>query len=271
MSRFFRVIFLFLVISVLVKADSLSVYPAFYYTYGNYSSNASSNSYAGYVPLVLNLKHTLVLGYDNLRINTTDWKYDQKTYIAGTILSFDPVYLKFNYAYLGGDYAENTGYSYKDKTHILNPGIFFRVGRVYLGVSYVHLDMNGGIIQQTTNQFTGRLEWIVSQSVFLSVRPSYVRLKDGRNLTSVAAKIHFMPSHKVLLKAGVMIGKRAYYFDPDLLTIFNQDETQKDLIFGQLEYSPGKKFTLILAAQHTSFDTFSINYYIAGIKTNFSL
>lgn len=131
--------------------------------------------------------------------------------------------------------------------------------------------MDGGILQQSTNQFTGRLEWIAGPRIFLSLKPSYVKPKDGRSLTSVAGKIHYLPVNQLLLKVGGMIGKRAYYFDSDILTIFNQDETQKNLIFGQLEYSPVKQFTLILAVQHTEFETFSINYYIAGIKTNFSL
>jgi len=269
MKRLNRFIFLFLIFSFVGKADSLSVYPGFYYTYGNYSSNASSRSFAGYLPFVFNLKHTFVLGYDNLRINTPDWIYDQQTYNAGTILSFDPVYLKFNYAYLNGDYSEKTTtYSYADKTNILNFETIFRIRLFYLGISYAHLNMDGGILQQSTDQFTGRIEWAVDPRVYLSVKPGYVKIKDGRKLTSVAAKIHYLPVNQVLIKAGGMFGQRAYYFDSDLLTLFNQNETQKKQYFGQFEYSPSSKFRIILSYQHAEFETYSINYYIAGIKTN---
>lgn len=272
MAWIYRLAVLFLILSSAGFADSLSVYPGFYYTYGNYSSNASSSSYAGYIPVVFNMKHTAVFGYDNLKIKTPDWNYDQQTYNAGMVFAFDPIYLKFNYAYVKGDYSEPaSGYSYVDKTNILNLETFFRIGRVYLGASYVRLKMDGGILQQQTDQITGRLEWIISRRFFLSVKPSYIKVKDGRKLTSVAARIQFLPVNQLLLKLGGMAGKRAYFFNTDLLTLFNQDETQKNQVFGQLEFSPVKNFTLVLSVQHTEFDTFSINYYIAGVRTHFTL
>ncbi|HKI77524.1 MAG TPA: hypothetical protein VKA26_03170 [Ignavibacteriaceae bacterium] len=269
MKKIATIICFLISINFLAKADSLSVHPGIYYTYGNYSSDASSKAFSVYVPFVFGQRHTFLAGYDNLKIITPNWDYNQQMYNLQTILNFDPFYIKLNYDYINGDYLEsNSINNYQDRTNIFNLESFIRLKLFYIGLSYVHLKMNGGILQQSTDQFTARLEYLIDPRVYLSLKPSYVKVKDGRNLASFEARINYLPLNSFLIKAGAMFGKRAYYFDSDLLTIFNQEETQDKKYFGQVEYTPVKSFTFILSYIHSGFETYSINYFVAGIKAH---
>ena len=63
-----------------------------------------------------------------------------------------------------------------------------------------------------------------------------------------------------------MAGKRAYYFDENLLTIFNQDETQKKIYSAKVELNLTKQFILPIVFQYSEFQTYNIKYFTAGIK-----
>jgi hypothetical protein len=122
--------------------------------------------------------------------------------------------------------------------------------------------------KQSAHQLNLKVEYIIHPKVFLSIKPNLSKIEDGRNLFSAAFKIHYLPIHELLLKAGGFTGERAYYFDPDLLTIFNQNDTQKLQLFGTVEYFPSYLLKLAVSFQHTKFAGYSINYYTAGVKLN---
>jgi hypothetical protein len=67
-----------------------------------------------------------------------------------------------------------------------------------------------------------------------------------------------------MLLASAVFGKRAYYFDPDLLTIFNQDETQESLWTVRTEYTIGGVATLIGSYQSTGFTGYTVKYPASG-------
>lgn len=266
---------LFLFLSSVLWADSTFVSPSFYFTYGDYSNKNFSRSLAFYNTSAITKNSFLTVHYDNLSISATDWNYLQQTFLVGSYLNFFPLGIKGTYAHLIGNYSYRPyTFTYNDYTDLYNFDLFYYKNLYYLGFSFTYLKAKGilnvsGLSKQKVSQVTLRFEKILSNDLFVSIKPNYSQLSDGRKLYSLSGKFHYLLSSQLLLKAGGMIGKRAYYFDSDLLTIYNQDYTQTSLYFGQLEYSVSTSIKLISSYQRTKFQNYSINYFILGIKSNF--
>ena len=245
--------------------------PSIYYTHGAYSNQNSSNSIAVYTTLKTNDDIYFIAGYDNLNINNPDWTYLQQMFAAGTIFGINSFYVKINYAHIKGDFDYKPFLDrYSDFSNLYNADVFYYFEGNYVGAAYTHLNQIG-FKAQKVNQITLRLERIFANDFFASVKPSVSLLSDKRKLYSAAVKFHYLISPEWLAKAGGFIGKRAYYFDSDLLTIFNQDDTQKFQAFAQIEYVLNPSLRLIGNYQYSKFAAYSINYFVFGIRTNFNL
>jgi hypothetical protein len=133
----------------------------------------------------------------------------------------------------------------------------------------------------TTQQITLRLEWAVTPVVGLSVRPSFSKVSDGRELYSVSGKLSLAPHRNLGVRAGGTVGERASYFDNDLLVIYNQLDTQRSAYFAQVETRVWRQFVLTAEYIKTRFHDvpaagipgrdYSISYIVAGIKTQIAL
>ena len=85
-------------------------------------------------------------------------------------------------------------------------------------------------------------------------------------------KFHFpLNQYTLSLKLYGFGGERAYYYDEDLLTMFNQNETQKNLVSLRVEYDIVKELTLIGNYQYTEFQNYIIRYYVGGLKFDLDL
>ncbi len=272
MKNIFCYIFVFTAsLQIIVKADSTYVSPSFYYSYGNYSNKTYSESFAFYNSIQLSKKFYLLNSYDHLIINQNEWNYLQQIFLAGISVDYFPIYLKFNYAHIKGDFDYKPFlYQYSDFNNLYNFDFIYFQNLYYFGISYTYQNQIG-YKAETVNQITLRLEKIISPDLFISLKPNISLLTDGRKLYSASLKIHYLLSKNFFLKAGGFAGERAYYFDSDLLTIFNQDDTQKYQVWGQLEYKLFKNISLAASYQHTNFSSYNIDYYIAGIKSSFNL
>lgn len=253
------------------QSDSLYLSPSFYYTHGIYSDKTNSDAYSFFNTIEPVRKLYLINHFEKLFINNSAWDYDQSAILAGGIVDQFPYYIKFNFAHYAGKYAEKlTDYSYKDYTNLYNLDAFYYIDSWYIGPAFVHLNRIGFANQQT-NQFTLRIEKILSFYTYLSLKPTYIKINSGQELFSIYAKMHYQAYDNLLLKAGGFIGKRINYFDTDLLTIFNQDYIQKHQVFVQAEFDPLKWLRLIFSYQNTGFEDFSINYIVLGLKSNLYL
>jgi hypothetical protein len=267
---------LFLAMAVIAYAqeestESFYLIPSAFYTNGDYSTDAKSNSIAVYNALQLAEDFFLINHYEYLSIDNKDYNYIQQAFLAGGIVDLFPYYIKFNYVHYKGDFDYKLfDYKYNDYTNLYNLDFIYFINLFYLGAAYTRLNQIG-FAKIISNQVTLRLEKILSNYVFISLKPNFTRLDNGKNLFSISAKLHYAPATGLLVKVGGFIGERAFYFDSDILTIFNQNSIQKYQIFGQVEYSPIQQLSLILGYQQTQFEDFKINYMIAGIKGNFQI
>ncbi len=251
------------------EQDKLYLSPSLYYTKGNYSTNVNSNSIALYNTVQLVKEFYLINHYDHLFIDHNDYKYTQQTFLVGGFVDLFPYYIKLNYSHYKGDYGYKPfEFKYSDYTNLYNIDLVYYVDWFYLGAAYTHINQIG-FAEAISNQVTLRLERILSNEFFVSIRPTYTHLNDEKNISSVSAKLHYALVTNLLFKVGGFIGEREFYFDTDLLTFFNQNSIQKYQVFGQVEYSPIEQFKFILGYQQTKFSDFKVNYLVIGIKGAF--
>jgi len=282
MRKYFLIVFFALLIRN-NYADSTYVAPSFYFTHGAYTNTEYSNSLAFYNTVNITKGFYLINHYEHLTINDPYWHYLQQAFLAGGSFEMFPYYLKLNYSHYKGDYNYITSSinNYSDYTNLYNCDFLYYTNLYYLGAAYTHENLIG-YKNEITDQFTLRIDKIMNPFLYMSFRPNFTYTRQvnnvnntnpdySRKLFSASLNFYYRINPGFNLKLGGFFGQRAYYFDSDILTIFNQDNTQKYQAYGQIDYNLFGSLKLILSYQHTKFDDFSINYYTLGLKSNLFL
>jgi hypothetical protein len=267
-----------------------SIRPSAYETYGDYTDSRWSVEHAGYVTLSKKELQFLTVGFSDLHIAHPAWKYHEQMPVGGILLSRLPFRVKAYYAHIAGNYTSKDGASanYSDKADVGSIEVIYSKPLYELGLDYTRFSgsglsyadsLAGRMPQQRADQFTGRITCVLNPRFSLTARHSFVQLRDGRKLYSLAMKAVYAPRPKWILAAGGFIGERAYYFDNDLLVIFDQNDTQRGMVFGQVEARVWKSVSLTAEYIYTQFDyypiygipgeDYSIRYLVAGIKSRF--
>jgi hypothetical protein len=260
-----------LYVSVVFAQPGPKIHPSVYYTYGDYSNKTRSNSISGYVPFTWNGFDYITLGYDNLNINNTDWKYHQQLFLAAGSFNFYPFYLKFGYLHIKGDFDfKPFPFEYSDFLNLYAAEVLYNINLLYLGISFDYSNLIG-YQALVIKHYGASLNWIVNPKFSLELKPLYTSITDGRKLYAASLALNYSPTKSLTLKLYGFAGERAYYYDEDLLTMFNQNETQKNLVSFRVEYDIIKELILIGNYQYTEFQNYIIRYYVAGIKFNLSL
>jgi hypothetical protein len=247
------------------------LYPSAYYTTGSYSNGAKTSSIAGYAAVSLGGLDHVIAGYDKMTIDSPPWTYDQQMFVVGGRKNFYPFYLKLNYGQIQGTFKLPVArYSYQDHLYILNGGVQYNIDLFFIGVTHTYAIVRG--YKRLECHQTGLSgDWMIDPALSLSVSPLYTSMTDGRSFGSLSGGISYSPWQPLLLQVSGMIGKRAYYFNPDLLTIFSQDETQERLWGIRAEYVVEKAVTLIGSYQSTDFSTYTVKYLSLGARFRFDL
>ena len=272
-----------------VYAQDMDISSSYFFTYGSRTGKLISRSHAAYTTLNYDSDYYLSLAYDDLYENNAQWNYKQRMGLAAFTYRDEDSYYKLGYAYFKGNFnlysipsVDLTVYKYSDYSNLYFGDYTVKENSWFYGMGFSYLNVTGILTQdsvraQKVGQVNLRLEKIISASLFGSIKPAYVTLKDGRKFVSCALKVHYVPFYPLIIKLGGSIGNRAYNFDSDLFTIFNQYETQKTNYFIQTEYGFGSSFTFVTSYQHARFEpynqpqmsAYSMDYYIAGIKAKF--
>jgi hypothetical protein len=260
------VVMVFLSISV---SGQTKFTPSFYFTYGDYSNKNYSNSFAGYATLAIKNADFITGAFEQLNIKNDEWTYDQTMLTAGYTKTIYPFYVKLNYSHVMGEFDYLPfPFTYKEFLNVYNTSLIYNYYLFYFGTSFTYQDVNG-LESVVAKQFKFNIGWIASSKISFSISPLYTTVTDGRALTSVYGKLKYSPIKLLTITLGAMAGKRAYYFDENLLTIFNQDETQKKLYSARVEFNLTEQFKLPIVVQYSAFETYDIKYFTAGIVLKF--
>lgn len=264
-------IFLFVFVNNSTRGDSLYVYLSSYYTFGSYSNGNSSKSIAGYSTFAFNLKSFVTLGYDNLNIDNNSGNYFQENYTISMLHNLYPSYIKASYSYIKGvDTKTGSPLTSRDNTHLASVEYYLFRNMFYYGLAGTYIKQSG-LTSLSIFQVIPRIEWALSSSLFLSFKPNYTYVSDKRSLFSIAGYVSWKPTENLFLKVGGFFGKRALYFDTDLLTIYNQNDTQTKLYSVQLDYFAFKNLKITSGYQRANFSFYTIDYYYIGLRTAFKL
>lgn len=256
---------------VLFAQPSSKIYPSVYYTYGDYSNSKTSKSVSGYVPFTWNGFDYITLGYDNLNIDSTFWKYQQQLFLAAGLFNFYPFYIKLGYLHIKGDFnTKRSRYKYSDFLNLYSAKVLYNIDFLYLGVSFDYSNLIG-YQALVIKHYGASILWIISQNFSAELKPLYTSVTDGRKLYAASLAFNYSPSKSLTLKIFGFGGERTYYYDEDLLTMFNQNETQKFLTSFRIEYAIVKELTLIGNYQYTEFQDYTIRYYVGGLRLNLEL
>ena len=262
----------FLVFTAIILAQEDSVYTSFsgFYTGGQVEPGRASNSYSGYLTLGYGAAG-ITGGYDNLKIDSVGWDYTQKSYVIAPYYYFGSFFVKAAYMGISGDfnlYPSSTGgvtYNFAtDKTKIYsfelgNFGYYYTAG-----LGYTHSKLTG-YKHLFVDQYTARYQFVPDYRWLFGVRPTHTSTTDGRKYFSCMFRANYLVIPYLVAKASVNIGNRMYYFDNDLLTVFNQDQTQNKNFGLELDYYMGK-FVLQGAWQYNEFEKQPTRYFILGVK-----
>ena len=272
-----KTLLLFIVTVSLISAQApkSNITVGAYYTAGNYSNNNSSESYSLYGVINIKMLDRIVLGYDNLRIDIPDsnWIYDQNLFVISGMKNLYPFYLKFDYAYAGGQYGEKYRGKYyygstTDAMHILHASLLYNVNLFYIGLGGTYSTSNG-YYDLSTKYVEGKLTWYPSQSFNVNLMPAYTKTDDERDAFSLGAELFYSPASFVNFSFRGFIGDRVTYYNSDYQTVYNQLETQTNSFSVIARLFADKPFNIIGAYQSRDFTDYTIEYFTVGIKYKF--
>jgi hypothetical protein len=249
-------------------AAPLSLLTNGFATSADYSSGRHSEEYSLYPTLAFNNRQFLTFGYDAIGINHPDWRYRQDMALVAASVNLQPWRVRGCYSRIEGKFwLRHFDYHYLDHADLASGEFLYSYAPLTFGLEYSHFS-GRGYLRQQAQQYTLRAERIVSQFLSVSLRPNYSWTLDGRRLYSAYAKATIQPrASRWLFRAGGFLGERAYYFDNDLLLIYNQNETQRSLVFAQADWRVTNGFWLSAEFAHSEFRGYSINYLVAGLRT----
>lgn len=278
--RIFKIkkILLLLVISVTIisaQNPKTSFTASAYYTMGNYSNNNSSESFSFYGIVDIKNLDNIILGYDNLTIDIPDsnWIYQQNFFVISGMKNLYPFYLKFDYAYAGGRYAERYSGKYyygsvTDATHVIHASLLYNWDLFFFGAGGTYTK-GTGYYDLNTTYIEGKITWHPSNYFNINLMPAYTTTDDNRSGLSLGAEIFYSPVPLVNFTLRGFVGDRVVYYNSDYQTIYNQIETQTKAFGIIIRLLADQPFNIVAAYQSRDFTYYTIEYFTAGISYRF--
>lgn len=249
-------------------ADSIYVTPGLYYTNGDYTNDTRANSFSFFNTTYIG-KYYLTLGFDLHKLSGTGWDYDQFNYTANLVVNEFPIFYKLGYMFIDG--KSNVSDPVYNSQSSGNLGSFEYVSYgdgYYLGGAVTFFSQSGSSKEKSI-QFTPRFDYFYSDDFSFSIKPNYFLSSLGSSLFSTQVGLSYILTDDIFLSGVASFGNRKYYFNNDLLTIFNQLEVQKTTYNFRVDYLLTSSIRVIGNYTRSEFDGYNINYFSLGIKTGF--
>jgi hypothetical protein len=214
----------------------------------------------------------LVLGFDNIYLKNDLWNYDQNNLAVGFHYWISDIHtkMKLDYLRIKGkfkvNYLPDNSNPLVDNGFVVSPEILYGVYPGYYGVGYIYFSQKGsqGI---NSNQVYIRLDYYPHYKFLISLIPSVHYLSDHSKYISLQSSFTYYPFYQLSVNSTFSLGARKFYYHPDLMVLYNQLETQKANYSFRLDYNFYKNLNLSLVYQKSKFSTYSIDYFVIGLKS----
>lgn len=260
--------------SVFAKKKNLDVRAELYYSNGNYSSNITTNGFYGFANFIVNDFDLIRIGYNKIYFGNVldaddiDWKYQETNYSIGGMKNLYPFYIKTSFIYMSGEYYYQDFVSnYLNNLYTLAFEIDYNVNLFYVGLNFAYTSSSSdSLASLNSKQFGLPFTYSPSNDFNITITPTYTSISDREDLFSAEILLKYSPTEKLTTYLGGFIGKRAYFYNHDLYTIFNQNATQTGILRFAVEYMMLEKLTLIGGYTYTEFEDYLINFYTVGLR-----
>jgi len=272
-----KILIIFLFISffsdIFSQSKVTEIQPEFYYSNGNFSTNTTSNGFYGFANVIINDFDIVRIGYNKIIFDNPEWKYNQTNYSIGGVKNLYPFYIKTSFLYMDGDFDYKPFFSkYSDNLYTVALEIDYNVNLFYVGINFAYTNFNtasDSLVSLNSKQFGLPLTYEPSSSFLISITPTYTTLSDRGDLISTEVLLKYSPSKDLTAYLSGFFGERAYFYNHNLYTIYNQNSTQTSAVNFVVEYKTSDKVTLVAGYTYTEFEDYLINYYTLGLKLSF--
>jgi hypothetical protein len=269
-----KILFLILIsFSILSAQNSYYFQPSFYFTYGDYTDKSKSQQFSFFTTFSWNNYDYVVVGYDRINIsnksNTYRWDYNQNNFSGGIHYWLNDLNLKLklDFVKVDGNYRDDyITRSLADNGYLFSPEIISGVYPFYYGGGYSYFKQQGNSKIQS-HQIYFRTDYYPHYKILLNTIFSSHLISDGRKQASLQVSAFYFPVYELSLKGSFTIGARSIFYNPDLMVLYNQLETQTSNYSLQLNYNFYKNFVIALQYQRANFTSYQINYFVIGIKS----
>lgn len=263
-------IFLLLLVSFIFSQSKFSILPSSYFTLGEYSDKSKSNQFSFYLSGSPNSLDYFVFGFDNVSIKNDLWNYQQRNYSAGIHYWLLDYKLKFKIdgMIVDGNYKDDL-YSIPDFTSglLISPELINGVYPFYYGLGYAFFNQTKNQ-KLTSHQVYLRSDYFPHYKFYINTIASLSFFSKRQRYLSLQTTISYFYNYELTFSSSFTIGSRRIFYYPDLMVLFNQLETQTSNYSARVDYNFYKNFFATIVYQHSKFSSYSINYFVFGIKTS---
>ncbi len=171
---------------------------------------------------------------------------------------------------MDGDFDYKPFFSkYSDKLYTLALEIDYNVNLFYVGLNFAYTNFttaSDSLVSLNSKQFGLPITYEPSSSFLITITPTYTMLSDRENLFSMEVLLKYSLTKNITTYLGGFFGKRAYFYNHNLYTIYNQNPTQTSAANFVLEFKASEKVTLVARYTYTEFEDYLINYFTMGLK-----
>lgn len=260
-----------LTVSLAFSQSNYLIQPSGYFTYGKYSDKTISNQYSIFLGGSFGYNNYFVVGYDNIKVSNDVWKYDQENYSFGFhywILDLKTK-LKFDFVSIKGKYSDNTtNRPLSDNGTLISPEVSFGVYPFYYGIGYSAFSQKG-LNKINSSQIYLRADYYPHHKFLITLIPSFHLISDNSKYLSLQTSITYFPIYELSLNSTFSVGARKFYYNPDLMVLFNQIDTQTGNYSFRVNYNFYKNFVASLIYQKSKFTNYEIDYFVIGLKAPF--
>lgn len=272
-----KCIFIFLLLFSSLFSQSKGFFqPSAYFTYGKYSDKTNFTQFSFFASSGWNNYDFIVLGYDRIELinNSKNKKlnYQQNNFAGGIhyLLRDNNIKLKFDYQWIDGSYKSNTvNKPVISSGYLVSPELIAGVYPFHYGTGYAYFNEKGGT-NLVSNQIYFRTDFYPHYKFLINTILSAHLISDNRKQTSLQITAYYFPFYELALRGSFTVGSRSIFYNPDLMVLNNQHETQISNYSVQLSYNFYKNFTGILQYQNSKFSSYQVDYFVFGIKSHFT-